>query len=86
MRVTAANATLEATEAEKAANETVPVAEAAFAKAEELLAFTKLKCQGSGQGYIYYIDRELEHAKKFMPKKNFEAASASAVATKTGLV
>ena len=77
-RKKAQEAAIEALAAAKAADEAIPLAEQAFQDAEQVLQEVKAKNSGSGEGQIYYIDRELEEAKKFLPKSKLAAAQAAA--------
>mmetsp|Transcript_23200 Transcript_23200/g.48149 ORF Transcript_23200/g.48149 Transcript_23200/m.48149 type:complete len:382 (-) Transcript_23200:49-1194(-) len=81
-REAAERAAVEASAAAKAAEEAIPVAQAAFADAEAILEEVKSKNSGSGEGNLWYIDRELEEAKRFLPRSKFAAAQAAAAAAK----
>jgi hypothetical protein len=78
----AAQASVEALAAARAADEAIPLAEQAFVEAEQVLGEVKKKNAGSGEGQLFYIDRELEEAKKYMPKSKLAAAQAAAEAAK----
>jgi len=81
-RAEAANAAVEAAAAAQAAEEAIPAAQQAFADAEAILDTVKSKNTGGGQGQIFYIDRELEEAKKYMPRSKVAKAEAEAAAAK----
>ena len=50
--------------------------------AEAVLEEIKSKNSGTGEGNLYYIDRELEEMKRYLPKSKFAAAQAAAAAAK----
>lgn len=81
-RDAAANAAVEAEAAATAAEEAIPAAQNAFAEAEALLEEVKKKNTGGGQGQLFYIDRELEEAKRYLPKSKLAKAEAAAAAAK----
>ncbi|GMH65672.1 hypothetical protein TL16_g04258 [Triparma laevis f. inornata] len=74
-RINSEKAAVEASAAAKAA-------EAAIPDAEAILEEVKQKNSGSGEGNLWYIDRELEEAKRYLPKSKFAAAQAAAAAAK----
>jgi hypothetical protein len=78
----AESAAVEAAAAAVAAEEAIPAAQQAFADAEALLEEVKKKNTGGGQGQLFYIDRELEEAKKFLPRSKVAKAEAEAAAAK----
>ena len=82
VRREAENAAVEASAAAKVAEDAIPPAEKAFKEAEEVLDEVKSENVGTGEGNIWYIDRELEEAKRFLPKSKFNAAKAAAEAAK----
>eukprot|EP00947_MAST-08B_sp_MAST-8B-sp1_P002295 g2295.t1 len=59
------NAAAAAEEAEAA----IPLAEAAFEEAQQILAEVKEQIKGAGQGTFWWMDRELVEAMKYMPQK-----------------
>ena len=75
----------EATSAARAAENAIPIAQAAFAEAERILEDVKKNNSGSGEGNLWYIDRELEEKKKFLPKSKFASAAAAAELAKQKL-
>ncbi|GMH65922.1 hypothetical protein TrST_g7998 [Triparma strigata] len=81
-RIASEKAAVEASAAAKAAEAAIPDAEKAFADAEAILEEVKAKNSGSGEGNLWYIDRELEEAKRYLPKSKFAAAQAAAAAAK----
>ena len=81
-RVAAEKAAIEASHAAKAAEDAIPAATKAFADAEAVLEEVKAKNSGTGEGNLWYIDRELEEMKRYLPKSKFAAAQAAAQAAK----
>jgi len=74
LAVVAANKSEEAkSESEKA----VTVAEKAFQDAEKFLEEVKSKFSGSSEGALWWMDRELAEAKKYLPKSKFAKLEAS---------
>merc|ERR1712196_331373 len=74
LAVVAANKSEEAKlESEKA----VTVAEKAFQDAEKFLEEVKSKFSGSSEGALWWMDRELAEAKKYLPKSKFAKLEAS---------
>jgi hypothetical protein len=64
-----------AQKAREAAEAAVEVAEQAIVAATEFLEKVKKEVKGAGKGKLWFMDRELEEAKKYMPKsklKKFE--------------
>jgi len=51
-------------------------AEAAMAEAHEFLEYCKANCTASVEGSLWWMDRELEEAKKYMPKSKFDKLAA----------
>ena len=72
----------DAHETAQLAEKAIPVAEQAFKDAEAVLEEVKAKNSGSGEGNLWYIDRELEEARKYLPRSKFAAAAAAAAAAK----
>lgn len=53
--------------------------------AETILEEVKKNNSGSGEGNIWYIDRELEERKKYLPRSRLASAEAAAAVAKTKL-
>ncbi len=62
--------------AREAADAAVVEAEAAINKAQEFLEKVKKEVKGAGKGKLWFMDRELEEAKKYMPKSKLSKLSA----------
>jgi hypothetical protein len=74
LAIAAANKSEEA----KSESETaVTVAEKAFQDAEKFLEEVKSKFSGSSEGALWWMDRELAEAKKYLPKSKFAKLEAS---------
>ncbi len=67
-----------ATDARLVADGALATAEAAFAAAEAFLNEARIRAGGSAQGGLWWIDRELTEAKKYLP------ARAGGIATTRG--
>ena len=78
----AEEAELKAVEAAAAAEALLPVAEAAFEEASSLLAEVQLKSAGAGMGQLWFMDRELFEATKYMPSKKRDAMQAKLAESK----
>jgi len=81
----AEQAYVEAAAAAKVAEEAIPIAQQAFLDAETILEEVKKNNSGSGEGNIWYIDRELEERKKYLPRSRLASAEAAAAVAKTKL-
>lgn len=73
----AATAKLECLEAAKIAEQSIPIMEDAFEEVQEILGEVS-KNKKAGKGILFYIDRELIEAKKFLPKNKFVELEAEA--------
>ena len=75
-RSNAAAAAVSAVAAAAAAEDAIPATQNAFTAADSLLASVKAENNvgEAGQGQLYYIDRELEEAKKYLPKSRVARA------------
>lgn len=66
--------------AEKAAEDAIAAVATSIKAFNDALAFlekTKLECQGSGQGKLWWMGRELEEAKKYMSQAQLAKLAAS---------
>merc|ERR1712196_640628 len=57
--------------------EAIETAEKAFGDAEKFLEEIKSKFSGSSEGSLWWMDRELAEAKRYLPKSKFEKLEAS---------
>jgi hypothetical protein len=64
-------------EAKTASETAVEVAEKAFQDAEKFLEEVKSKFSGSSEGSLWWMDRELAEAKRYLPKSKFAKLEAS---------
>ena len=72
-RAAAEAAAQAAAEAAAEAAAAIPIAEAAFEEASNFLGEIKEKLKASGQGTVWWMDRELIEAMKYMPQKKRQA-------------
>lgn len=74
----AAEAAIVASEEAAAASEAAVVsAESAMSEAVGFLEYCKANCIGSEEGSFWWMDRELEEAKKYMPKSKLAKLAAT---------
>jgi len=64
-------------EAKKESEKAVETAEKAFGDAEKFLEEIKSKFSGSSEGSLWWMDRELAEAKRYLPKSKFAKLEAS---------